>query len=336
MAKRAGTRPPDLPELVRAEDRISFIYVERAIIHRDQNAITATDENGVVHIPAATLGALLLGPGTRVTHQAMVLLAESGSTAVWVGERGVRYYAHGRSLARSSRLLEAQARLVSNQSSRLAVARQMYSMRFPGEDVSTYTMQQLRGREGARVRRVYREHSERTGVKWRRREYAPGEADGSDTINAALTAAHQCLYGMVHAVIVALGCTPGLGFVHTGHVRSFVFDIADLYKAEITIPIAFEVAASSPTDVESETRHAVRDAVVDGAILSRCAHDIRRLLLPDDPQAAEPDVFADVVELWDGGNRRVASGVGYRAAEADGDPLDSLGSWDDSEGDPPW
>lgn len=327
MAKRPGTPSPDLPELVRAEDRISFIYLERAIIHRDQNAITATDERGVVHIPAASLGALLLGPGTRVTHQAMMLLAESGSTAVWVGERGVRYYAHGRSLARTSRLLEAQARLVSNQSSRLAVARAMYGMRFPGEDVSGYTMKQLRGREGVRVRRIYRDQSERTGVKWKRRDYVPGDVEGGDAINAALTAAHQCLYGMVHAVIVALGCTPGLGFVHTGHARSFVFDVADLYKAEITIPIAFDVAASSPVDIEAETRHAVRDAVVDGSILSRCARDIRRLLLPDEPEPTESHVWDNVVELWDGGNRRVASGVGYGQNEA--------ATWDD-DSERPW
>ncbi|HEY4753852.1 MAG TPA: CRISPR-associated endonuclease Cas1, partial [Candidatus Limnocylindrales bacterium] len=129
---------------------MTFLYLEHAVVSRDASAITATDERGTVHVPAATLGALLLGPGTNVTHQAMVLLAESGSTAVWVGERGVRYYAHGRSLSRSSRLLEAQAALVTDRSDRLGVARKMYEMRFPGEDVSALTMQQLRGREGAR------------------------------------------------------------------------------------------------------------------------------------------------------------------------------------------
>lgn len=131
MRKIPCTRPPELPELVRAQDRVSFVYLERCIVHCQDNAITATDERGTIHLPAATLGALLLGPGTRVSHKAMVLLAESGATAVWVGERGVRYYAHGRSLARSSRLLEAQAAIVSNQQRRLAVARAMYEMRFP-------------------------------------------------------------------------------------------------------------------------------------------------------------------------------------------------------------
>ncbi|MBO3129040.1 type I-E CRISPR-associated endonuclease Cas1 [Dermatophilus congolensis] len=304
-----GMPPPDLTQLQRAEDRLSFIYVERCTVHRDGNAVTVTDERGIVHIPSATLGALLLGPGTRVTHQAMMLLAESGSTAVWVGERGVRYYAHGRSLAKSSRLLEAQAALVTNQSSRLAVARRMYAMRFPDEDVTGLTMQQLRGREGARVRRVYRGASKATGVPWARRDYSREDFSSSDPINQALSAATTCLYGITHAVIVALGCSPGLGFVHTGHVRSFVFDIADLYKAEIAIPVAFAVVAEKPEDIAGETRRAVRDAVYDGKILNRCARDIRALLLPDDPVDTEEDW--DVTLLWDGGNRRVAGGMSY-------------------------
>ncbi|WP_243888650.1 type I-E CRISPR-associated endonuclease Cas1e [Dermatophilus congolensis] len=302
--------PPDLTQLQRAEDRLSFIYVERCTVHRDGNAVTVTDERGIVHIPSATLGALLLGPGTRVTHQAMMLLAESGSTAVWVGERGVRYYAHGRSLARSSRLLEAQATLVTNQSSRLAVARRMYAMRFPDEDVTGLTMQQLRGREGARVRRAYREASKATGVPWGRRDYSREDFSSSDPINQALSAATTCLYGITHAVIVALGCSPGLGFVHTGHVRSFVFDIADLYKAEIAIPTAFAVVAEKPEDVPGETRRAVRDAVYDGKILNRCARDIRSLLLPDDPVDTAQD-WDDTSFLWDGGNRQVAGGTAY-------------------------
>jgi CRISPR-associated protein Cas1 len=168
-----GPPPVGLSELVRAQDRLTFLYLEHCVVHRDANAITAQDARGTIHIPAATLGALLLGPGTTISHQAMALLAESGSTAVWVGEHGVRYYAHGRTLTRSARLLEVQAALVSNRRSRLRVARQMYAMRFPGEDTSALSMQQLRGREGARVRRIYRTHSEWTGVAWTRRSYDP-------------------------------------------------------------------------------------------------------------------------------------------------------------------
>ncbi|MEG8182997.1 type I-E CRISPR-associated endonuclease Cas1 [Nocardia terpenica] len=309
MSDHPAARPIRINELVRAQDRLSFIYLERATVHRDANAITATDERGVVHIPAATLGALLLGPGTRVTHQAMMLLAESGSTAVWVGERGVRYYAHGRSLARSSRLLEAQAAAVSNQTNRLRVARTMYEMRFPGEDVSALTMQQLRGREGARVRNLYREHATRTGIEWSRRKFDPNDFTSGDLVNQALSAATTCLYGIAHAVVVALGCAAGLGFVHTGHERSFVFDLADLYKAEFAIPVAFDTAAEGGDDIPGATRRAVRDAVHAGNLLERCCKDIHALLLPDEPDAAQL-WDTDVVELWDRkGN--VAAGISY-------------------------
>jgi len=307
-----GAPPPSLPELVRAQDRMTFIYLERCVVHRESNAITATDERGTVHIPAAALGTLLLGPGTRVSHQAMVLLAESGSTAVWVGEEGVRYYAHGRSLATGSRLLEAQAALVTNQSSRLRVAREMYAMRFPGEDTSGLTMQQLRGREGARVRKAYREHARRTGVAWNGRDYDVEDFASSDPVNQALSAANTSLYGVVHSVIVALGCSPGLGFVHTGHVRSFVYDIADLYKVELTVPLAFELAAGQPIDIGGAARRALRDRFHGGDFLDRCVRDIQRLLLPDrDPAQTEDDLGQNVVRLWDGSRRVVAGGTSY-------------------------
>lgn len=302
-----GTRPPDLAELTRAQDRISFLYLERCVIHRESNAITATDERGTMHIPAASLGALLLGPGVQISHHAMMLIADCGSTVVWVGERGVRYYAHGRSLARSSTLLMAQAELVTNRTSRLRVAREMYAMRFPGEDTSGLTMQQLRGREGARVRRCYREQAAAHGIAWHNRRYDPNDFESGDPVNQALSAATTALYGLTHAVIVALGCSPGLGFVHTGHVRSFVFDIADLYKADYAIPCAFEIAAGSFIDIGAETRRAMRDRFRDGALLEQCTRDIRRLLSPDDETGED----ADIIGLWDGNDRVVASGTAY-------------------------
>lgn len=316
MTDRPGARPIPISHLTRAQDRLTFVYLEYCTVHRDANAITAEDARGVVHIPAATLGALLLGPGTVVTQQAMMLLAESGSTAVWVGEHGVRYYAHGRGLTQSSRLLEIQAALVSHRDSRLRVARRMYAMRFPGEDTNRLTMQQLRGREGVRVRRVYRAQAQRTGVSWEKRDYDPRAFANSDPINQALSAAHTSLYGAVHAVIVALGCSPGLGFVHTGHARAFVYDIADLYKASISIPIAFDVAASQALDIGSATRRAVREYMRDGAFLETCVRDIKNLLQPeestsDEEEDDDPLVDADIVMLWDDNGRTVPAGRSY-------------------------
>ncbi|MGV1004389.1 MAG: type I-E CRISPR-associated endonuclease Cas1e [Candidatus Nanopelagicales bacterium] len=307
-----GAHPPELGELVRISDRISFLYVEHALISRADNAITLTSERGVVHVPAAQLSCILIGPGCRVTHHAIMLIADSGTTAVWCGENAVRFYASGRGLTRSSKMLESQARLVSNQQSRLAVARAMYEMRFPGEDVSRLSMQQLRGREGARVRATYREHSERTGVKWSRREYRPDDFTASDPVNMALSAANTSLYGVVHSVVVALGLSPGLGFVHTGGDRAFVHDIADLYKAEVTIPIAFDVAAAQVEDIPRLARMRMRDSVMTLRLLERTVADIRKLILED---SAEAEEWADVIALWDGGDRVVSGGTNYGESE---------------------
>lgn len=309
--------PPVAPrEVFRVQDRLSFLYLEHAVVHRDSNAITSTDTRGTVHLPAATLGTLLLGPGISISHHAVMLLAESGVTVVWVGERGVRYYAHGRPLARSSRLLDAQARLVSVRTTRLGVAREMYAMRFPGEDTRGLTMQQLRGREGARVRQTYRDHSDRTGVPWRNRNYVAGDFDRSDDINKALSAANTALYGAVHTVIVALGCAPGLGFVHTGHDRSFVYDIADLYKADLAIPTAFTVVQEHPEDLGAATRHAMRDAIHQTHLLERCVRDVKHLLLTDGTTDDTLDV--DIVGLWDDRGNTVESGLNYSNTDTTG------------------
>lgn len=313
---------PDLQTLPQVKERLSFIYLERCIINRQDSAITVTDSRGTVHLPAATMSVFILGPGCNVTHRAMELIGNVGASVVWVGERGVRYYAHGRPLTHSSQLLMRQAELVTNVRKRIMVARKMYQMRFPNEDVSGLSMQQLRGREGARIRSVYRNLSKATGVKWDKRTYDADDFESSDPVNKALSAANACLYGVVHSVIVALGCSPGLGFIHTGHERSFVYDIADLYKAQITIPIAFQVASEETDDIGRVTRHRVRDAFFNGQILEAIVRDIRSLLLLDTEVLESPAI--DVVNLWDDKMGEVSSGISYRdsqSVEYDGNDL---------------
>lgn len=313
MTPLPGIRPPDPKDLLRIQDRLTFLYVERCVIHRDSNAITVTDSRGVAHVPAAALSVLMMGPGVRITHSAVSLLAESGATAVWVGENGVRYYAHGVPPARSSRLLEKQAMLVSNPDKRLSVARQMYLMRFTGENVERLSMQQLRGREGARVRRLYRENSKRTGVEWDGREYDPDDFASGSLVNRCLSAANSALYGVVHAVIVALGCSPGLGFVHTGNYRSFVYDIADLYKADLSIPIAFDIAAENlETGAGEESRRRMRDEIRQARILERAVRDIKCLLSSGATDHEDDDELQiDDLRLWDDVDGPVAAGISY-------------------------
>lgn len=316
MAEMPGMIRPDLQALPQVRDRMTFLYLEHCTLGRQDGAITVTDEKGVVQIPAAGISVLLLGPGTRVTHRAMELMGDTGVGAVWVGEHGVRYYAHGRPLTTHSRMLLRQAELVTNTRKHLEVVRKMYQLRFPEEDVSKLTMQQLRGREGSRVRQVYRKASQSTGVPWNGRLYRPEDFAAGDAVNQALSAGHACLYGLAHAVIVALGCAPGLGFVHVGHECSFVYDVADLYKAEVTIPIAFEVAAQAPEDLPAVVRRRVRDAMVERHILERMVHDIRYLLLTQEEQSeAEEAVY-----LWDNQLGTVANGINYFDQEAGDGP----------------
>ncbi|MFH8220658.1 type I-E CRISPR-associated endonuclease Cas1e [Streptomyces sp. NPDC018057] len=303
ISKRGLSSPR---ELTRVGDRVSFLYLERCTVHRDDNAITATDAEGVTHIPSATIGTLLLGPGTRVTHQAMALLGESGAAVVWVGEHGVRYYAGGRALTRSSRLLEAQATAWANRRTRLEVARAMYRLRFPDEDPAGRTRDELLRMEGRRLKECYRRESVRTGVPWRRRDYHRDDFAAADAPNQGVTAAAQCMYGVAHAVVAALGLSPGLGFVHSGHERSFVLDIADLYKTEIAVPAAFDAAAEGDSDVPTRTRRALRDRISRTQLLDRCVNDIKKLLRQDDPDDATADtdrmgLQTDSGELLDSG-----------------------------------
>ena len=318
MSEMPGIVRPELQALPQVKDRMTFLYLEHCTLGRQDGAITVTDEKGIVLVPAAAISVLLLGPGTRVTHRAMELMGDTGVGAVWVGEHGVRYYAHGRSLTTRSGLLLKQAEMVTNTRKHLSVVRKMYQLRFPEEDVSQLTMQQLRGREGSRVRNVYRKAAQATGVTWNGRMYRPEDFASGDLVNQALSAGHACLYGLAHAVIVALGCAPGLGFVHVGHEGSFVYDIADLYKAEVIIPIAFQVAAEEPEDLPAVVRRRVRDAMVEHHILERMVHDIRWLLLGEEELPAQEEA----VYLWDNRIGEVANGINYHERE-EGDAVSS-------------
>ena len=297
--------------LARMSDRISFLYAERCVVNRDGNSLTITDQRGVAYAPATQLAALLLGPGTKITYAAMALLGDAGVTTLWVGERGVRYYAHGRPPAKSSRMAEIHAQVICNQRKRLDCARRMYALRFPGEEVSRLTMSQLRGREGARMKRIYAAEAERTGVYWNRRSYDPNDFDSSDPINQALTAGSAALYGVAHAVIAALGFVPALGVVHTGTDRSFVYDVADLYKAEISIPAAFDAVAAQQGSPSIEVRRRIRDQVVSHRLMPRMVRDLKALFdVPDDVLVSDAELM-----LWSE-LEVIASGVNWAEEES--------------------
>lgn len=305
-----GAPKTELKELPKISDRVTFIYVEHSKINRQDSAITVLDYRGTVRIPVAMIGVLILGPGTDITHRAMELLGDTATSVVWTGEYGVRHYAHGRALAHTTKFLEEQAKLVSNTRSRVDIARKMYQMRFPNEDVSKLTMQQLRGREGARVRSVYKKQALKYNVAWSGRDYDPDNFENSNAVNKALSVANVALYGLVYSIISALGLSAGLGFVHTGHDLSFVYDIADLYKANYTVPVAFEVASSVSDDddeIERITRLKMRDVFSEGKIIKLIVRDLQYLFNIDENEKFD----SEFISLWDDKEKLVRYGVNY-------------------------
>lgn len=311
----------DLHLLPRIRDSWSYLYVEHKKIEQEDKAIALHDKAGKVAVPCAAITALLLGPGTSITHAAIRALADNGCLVMWTGEGAVRFYALGLGETRSAARLLHQARLVSAPELRLRVVRRMYEMRFPERLDPALTLQQIRGREGIRVREAYARASRDTGVKWSGRSYKRDNWFSADPINRALSAAHSCLYGVCHAAIVAAGYSPALGFIHTGKMLSFVYDIADLYKADLTVPLAFEMTAASPEHLESRVRKACRDKFYEDRLLPRIIPRIEQVLgSSDEPEETDYDAeLALPGGLWDPETGTAAGGVNWADDPEGGD-----------------
>jgi CRISP-associated protein Cas1 len=313
----------DLHLLPKVRDSWSYLYVEHCKIDQENKAIALHDAAGKVPVPCAALTMLMLGPGTSITHAAIRALAENGCLVMWTGEEGVRFYAQGMGETRSARNLLRQARLCSDPKLRLQVVMQMYRMRFKEPLDESLTLQQVRGMEGIRVREAYARASRETGVAWVGRSYERDRWDYADPVNRALSCTNSCLYGICHAAIISTGYSPALGFIHTGKMLSFVYDVADLYKADVTIPVAFQVVADGSGNLESRVRRACRDVFHAERLLPRIVPDIERALAVEGQDtSADPTFDMDAAlpgGLWDPEVGEVTGGVNQADVTADGD-----------------
>jgi CRISPR-associated protein Cas1 len=268
----------DLHELPKLRDSLSYLFIEHAIVDRKDSAVEFINKDGRVHVPAAALCVLMLGPGTKITHAAIKVLAESGCLVLWTGEDMTRFYAQGFGETRRAFHLLRQAELASDPAKRLEVIYRMYRKRFAGPVDPDLTLEQIRGMEGSRVRSAYYRASQAYGVPWKGRRYDRYNWGSGDPINRALSAANAVLNGVCHAAIVSGGYSPAIGFIHMGKQLSFVYDIADLYKVEITIPLAFKITAESVEHVEKRVRVACREKFREVRLLERILPDIDDLL----------------------------------------------------------
>lgn len=312
-------RLKDLNTLPKVRDSLSYLYVEHCKIEQEAKAIAFFDKDGKTCVPCANLTVLLVGPGTTITHAAVKSLADNGCLVMWSGEGAVRFYATGMGETRASRHLLRQAYLSSVPQLRLRVVRKMYEMRFGEELAEDLTLQQIRGKEGVRVRTAYSQASSASGVEWSGRSYNRTDWKDSSPINRALSAANSCLYGVCQAAIISAGYSTALGFIHTGKMLSFVYDIADLYKADLTIPVAFETVAESDFDLEKRIRHRLRDKFHDERFLQKIIPGIEAALnvKTEDTEIAFDFDDAAPGGLWDGGDQSVEGGANWADLETE-------------------
>jgi CRISPR-associated protein Cas1 len=297
-------RIKDLHILPKFSDGWSYLYVEHCRVEQEDQAISIHDASGKVPVPCASLALLMLGPGVSITHAAISVLAEHGCLVAWCGEEGIRFYALGLGETRSATNLLYQANAWADKQLHLRVVQRLYQSRFREKLDSNLTLQQIRGMEGIRVRNAYAKAAQESGIRWSGRNYRQDNWDSADPVNRALSAANSCLYGICHAAIISAGFSPALGFIHTGKMLSFVYDIADLYKTEITVPIAFRGVAEGWDELERRVRLTCRDTFVSTNLLERIIPDICKVLgleenkvSPDDEQMDEEPAAPG--PLWD-------------------------------------
>ncbi len=284
----------DPPKPIPLKDRAALVFVERAQLDVKDGAFVAVAADGTrTHIPVGGLACLMLEPGARISHRAVALAARAGTLVTWVGEAGVRLYAAGQpGGARSDKLLW-QASLALDPAARLRVVREMYRIRFDEPAPRKRSINQLRGIEGARVRASYDLLAKQYGVTWKRRRYDPADWDSSDIPNKCLSAATACLHGLTEAAVLAAGYAPAIGFLHTGKPRSFVYDIADLWKTRTVIPEAFRIAGLAQKGqlefpLERAVRIACRDSFRSTRLLSKIIPGIENVLKAGDLPVPSP------------------------------------------------
>ncbi|MFN8469226.1 MAG: type I-E CRISPR-associated endonuclease Cas1e [Caldilineaceae bacterium] len=320
-------RIQDLHILPRLSDGLSYLYLEHGKIDRSLNAVEFVDKDGRVMIPVSSLAVLMLGPGTSITHEAIKTLADNGCLVNWCGEHGVRFYAQGTGETRKGYQLLRQAELVCDPAKHMEVVRRMYQFRFDEDLSPSLTMEQVRGYEGARVRRAYAEAGKRFRVLWFGRSYDRQKWSASDPINRALSTANACLNGLCHAAIVSAGYSAGLGFVHTGKQLSFVYDVADFYKTSLTVPLAFRLTSDSISDLERRVRHACRNVFYSERLLGRIVDDIDKVLNVTQPLQSRVKIDIDFDsdpaapgELW---SPSLGNGTDGKR-----DDVDDAGGWE--------
>jgi len=134
------------------------------------------------------------------------------------------------------------------------------------------------GIEGSRVQQMYEEMANKYKIVWLGRRYTPGKFELSDLSNQILTACNSYLYGIICSVVHSLGYTPYAGFIHSGSPLPFVYDMADLYKKDLCVDLAFSLPAKLSGEYNKEVvSSAFIQKALDVKLLENITLDIKDL-----------------------------------------------------------
>lgn len=266
--------------LPQVKDKYPFLYLERGRLEIDDSSIKWIDaSNNVVPLPVATLNALLLGPGTTVTHEAIKVAVAANCAVCWVGEDSLLFYAAGFLPTADTRNLKRQVELSADPEKSLEVARRMFARRFPDADLHGKTLPEMMGMEGHRVRSLYEQKADQYQVGWKGRSFTPGKFEASDLTNQVLTSVNAALYGILCSGLHSLGYSPHIGFIHSGSPLPFVYDLADLYKEHLCIDLAFHLTRELAGRYDKHrVAAAFRRRVIEMDLLANLADDIDAVL----------------------------------------------------------
>jgi CRISPR-associated protein Cas1 len=266
--------------LPQVKDKYPFLYLERGRLEIDDSSIKWIDStNNVVPLPVATLNALLLGPGTTVTHDAVRTAVAANCAICWVGEDTLLFYAAGFLPTADTRNLKKQIALSADSKKSIEVARRMFARRFPDADLQGKSLPELMGMEGNRVRALYQQKAEQYQVGWKGRNFTPGKFETSDLTNQILTSTNAALYGILCSGVHSMGYSPHIGFIHSGSPLPFVYDLADLYKAELCIDLAFQLTRELAGRYDKhKVAAAFRQRVIEVDLLAKLGEDIPAML----------------------------------------------------------
>jgi len=274
---------PPLETLTPARERWTPIYLEHGRLEVDDSSVKWIGADRTIwRIPIATVSAIMLGPGTTITHAAVKACSDCNTPICWTGAEAMKFYAFGTTPTHDNARARHQSKTHASKKKREIVARRMFEMRFTDEDVSGATIQALRGMEGRRVKALYAEMGSQYGVSWKGRNYDPNNWHLADNINRAISAANASLYALCTAIVCSMGYLPQLGFIHSAGTMPFVFDIADIYKPETTLPAAFQTLSVNPEAKEDEVIGLLKQHIERQKLLTRIPKDIERLLHDSD------------------------------------------------------